>query len=101
VINISILTIKQKLDEQSYLAVESETRVKITDRKISNAQVILNCSKHTMLTEVAKCAEWTKTDGRVGVLSDAASSILALHPSAHTRTAVRYSTRHTNRPDKC
>jgi len=53
-------------------------------------------NQHTMLAEVSMCAERAKTDSGVGVLSNAASSVLTPHPATHIRTAVRCSTRHTN-----
>jgi len=48
-----------------------------------------------MLTEVSMGAEWTQTDGRIGVLGNAASSVLTPCSGTHTLTAVRYSTRYT------
>ena len=48
-----------------------------------------------MLADVAKCAEWTQTGGRVGVHSNAASSVLTLHPATHISAAVRCNTGHT------
>jgi len=48
---------------------------------------------HTMLAEMSVCAEWTETGGGVGVLSNAASSVLTLDRDTHVRAAVRC--RHT------
>jgi len=64
---------------------------------MTNAEMILERNRHTMLTEVSVLADWTQTDVGVSVLSNAASTVLTSRLVTDIRTAVAYSTRHTNR----
>ena len=59
-------------------------------------RAIIEWSEHTVLADVATCAEWTETDGGISVPSNAASSIATTYPATYVRTAVHCNTSHAN-----